>query len=60
MDPRMAILLALIAERFLLDGPAAILKIRAAFANTEPTAEDFEGLVAELEAQRPKDPLKAI
>jgi hypothetical protein len=58
MDPRMAVLLALIAERFLLDGPEAIAKIRAAFNNADPTAEDFEGLIADLEAQRPVDPLK--
>lgn len=58
MDPRLAILLALIAERLLLEGPAAILKIKAAFANTEPTAEDFEGLISAMEAERPVDPLK--
>jgi hypothetical protein len=58
MNPRLAVLLALIAERFLLDGPAAIQKIQAAFNNTDPTAENFDGLIAAMEAERPKDPLK--
>ena len=58
MDPQLAVLLAIIGERFLVDGVEAIPKIKAAFANSDPTAEDFEGLITELEAQRPVDPLK--